>query len=177
MTTPDPKVVEVLEHEWFPFATDLTVKPLDSPVIPEPDRVGERGVDCPTCAMSDADYIWSNDRWRLRPYKPTPIRGIVLLETRDHYDSFSDFAPELSHEIGPTIARIERAILGIGGIGRVHVNRWGDGGEHFHLWFMPRPLGQLQMRGSPFPIWLDVLPALPDDEVDAAFEAIASGIV
>jgi hypothetical protein len=41
---------------------------------------------------------------------------------------------------------------------------------------MPRPLGALQMRGSPFPVWLDVLPELPDDVVDAALDAIVAAL-
>jgi diadenosine tetraphosphate (Ap4A) HIT family hydrolase len=176
MTTPDPRVVEVLEHDWFPFATDLTVKPLDPPVVPEPPRVGEGGVDCPACAAPDDDYIWTDDNWRVRAYLPTPIRGLVLLETRAHHDSVSDLPDQLLVDFGATVARVERAVLGIGDVGRVHINRWGDGGEHFHLWFMPRPLGALQMRGSPFPVWLDVLPELPDDVVDAALDAIVAAL-
>jgi hypothetical protein len=37
------------------------------------------------------------------------------------------------------LGRIERAIRSLGDIGRVHVCRWGDGGEHLHWWFMARP--------------------------------------
>ncbi len=55
--------------------------------------------------------------------------------------------------------------MGLGDVARVHVNRWGDGGAHFHLWFMPRPLGMLQLRGSMLPMWLELLPNL--DEVTA----------
>jgi hypothetical protein len=49
----------------------------------------------------------------------------------------------------------------------VHVNRWGDGGAHLHVWFFARPEGLLQLRGSCLPDWLDVLPPLPPEDSDA----------
>jgi hypothetical protein len=45
----------------------------------------------------------------------------------------------------------------------VHLNRWSDGGAHLHWWFIARPVGLLQLRGSALPTWLDVLPPLPAD--------------
>ena len=35
--------------------------------------------------------------------------------------------------------RVQRAVYAVGDIGNVHVCRWGDGSEHFHMWFMARP--------------------------------------
>lgn len=69
---------------------------------------------------------------------------------------------------------MEKALLGLGDIARVHVNRWGDGGAHFHLWFMPRPLGMLQLRGSMLPMWLDLMPDVSPDDAAAALRGIAS---
>ncbi|MDX6285882.1 MAG: hypothetical protein QOG53_1367 [Frankiales bacterium] len=172
----DPKVAEVFADPMFPFTTDRTIKPLDPPVVPEPARLGEGQVDCYACAQPDDLFIWTDDDWRLRAYTPTPIRGAVLLETREHHESVSDLPQQLMTELGPIIARIERAILGIGDVARVHLNRWGDGGEHFHLWFLPRPLGALQLRGSALTMWMDVLPPLPDEDVDAALAAIVKGL-
>ncbi|MFE7560516.1 hypothetical protein [Kitasatospora sp. NPDC057500] len=60
------------------------------------------------------------------------------------------------------LQRVERAILALGGIGRVHLNRWGDGAAHLHLWLIARPAGQRQLLGSTLPLWMDVLPPLPD---------------
>ncbi len=48
--------------------------------------------------------------------------------------------------------------------------------RHFHLWFFPRPLGQLQLRGSMLPVWLDVLPPLPADEKEAALTWVAAAL-
>ena len=66
-------------------------------------------------------------------------------------------------------ARVERAILSLGDVGRVHLYRWGDGGAHFHVWFMPRPLGMVEASGMMLPLWEDVLPNVSDEELaDAA---------
>ena len=46
-------------------------------------------------------------------------------------------------------------------VGRVHLYRWGDGGAHFHVWLLPRPLGMLDAMGHYLPLWEDVLPTSP----------------
>lgn len=171
-----PTLQELIEDSWFPFAGDITVKPLDPPVIPEPLRHGAGGVDCGGCNRPDEDYVWTDEIWRLKGYAPSPLPGAVLLMPRQHVDSFSDMTPEMLAALGPMIKRIEGVLLGLGNVGRVHVIRWGDGGEHFHLWFIPRPLGAMQLRGSMLPVWLDVLPELPEAELQTAFDEIAAGM-
>ena len=170
-----PVPAELLDDPWFPFTGDVRVKALLDRVVPEPPRHDLAG-DCKECARADGDFVWTSAHWRLKAYRPTPLVGLVLLETRDHYDSFADIPDDLLAQLGPLTARIERAILGLGGIARVQVLRYGDGGEHFHLWFMPRPLGALQLRGSMLPVWMDVLPALPEAEVDEALAHIAAAL-
>jgi diadenosine tetraphosphate (Ap4A) HIT family hydrolase len=164
---------DLIADSWFPFAGDIQVKPLDERVIPEPERSGGQPGECHACSRPDDDYVWTDEHWRLTAALPAQIRGIVLLETRDHHDSFADLAWPVLAELGPMVARVERAVLGIGDVARVHVNRWGDGGTHFHLWFMPRPLGRLQLRGSMLPMWLDLLPDIDDDTAQAALRSIA----
>lgn len=171
-----PSLDELIADSWFPFAGHITVKPLDPPVIPEPDRGGVDAAKCRACQRPDGDYVWTDDNWRLFGVLPTQLRGIVLLETRGHRDSFADLPPGLLAEIGPMIARVEKALIGLGDVARVHVNRWGDGGAHFHLWFMPRPLGVLQLRGSMLPMWLDLMPDVEPDEAAGALRAIASAM-
>jgi diadenosine tetraphosphate (Ap4A) HIT family hydrolase len=170
-----PVPSELLEDPWFAFTGDVRVKALLDPVIPEPPRHNLAGA-CAECARPDDSFVWTDANWRLMGYRPTELVGLVLLETRAHYDSFVDLPDALLAELGPLTARIERAILGLGGVGRVHVARYGDGGEHFHLWFMPRPLGALQMRGSMLAVWMDVLPKVPDDVADAALARIAAAL-
>ena len=79
----------------------------------------------------------------------------------------------LAREMGFLIWRVERALRSVGGIGRVHVNRWGDGGAHLHLWFFARPEGVLQLRGSSLSDWTDCLPPMPAWEWQATMAAVA----
>jgi diadenosine tetraphosphate (Ap4A) HIT family hydrolase len=87
---------------------------------------------------------------------------VVLLEPREHYAEPGDLPDELATELGVLIARVERAVRAVGEIGRVHVCRWGDGGEHLHWWFMARPARLPQLTTSLVAIWDDVLPPLPE---------------
>ncbi len=167
---------ELIADSWFPFAGDITVKPLEPPVIPEPDRAGVDRETCSSCRRPDTDDVWSDDNWRLVAPTPSQLRGTVLLETRAHYDSFADFPDDLLAELGPHIARVERAVLGLGDIARVHVCRWGDGGAHFHLWFLPRPLGMLQLRGSMLPMWMDFMPDIPPEDAGSTLREIGAAL-
>ena len=56
---------------------------------------------------------------------------------------------EVAATFAAVCGRVERAVLSLGDVGRVHLYRWGDGGAHFHVWFVPRPLGRLDMSGPP----------------------------
>jgi diadenosine tetraphosphate (Ap4A) HIT family hydrolase len=167
-----PVPAELLDDPWFAFTGDVRVKALLDPVIPEPPRHDLAG-DCGQCARTDDTFVWTDDHWRLTAYRPTEFLGAVLLQTRDHHDSFADMPDDLLAELGPLTARIERAILRLGGVARVHVLRYGDGGEHFHLWFLPRPLGALQLRGSMLPVWMDVMPKISEAQAGAALDRIA----
>jgi hypothetical protein len=71
---------------------------------------------------------------------------------------------------------VEWAVLSLGNVGRVHVNRWGDGGAHFHVWFLPRPLGMLEARNMMLPLWQDVLPNVSDQELLEAAERAAAAL-
>ena len=94
--------------------------------------------------------------------RPSGLPAVVILETREHYD-FHDLPDALQLELGPLLVRVQRAVYAIGEIGNVHVCRWGDGSEHFHMWFMARPARIPQLIGSFAAIWDDVLPPLPDE--------------
>jgi diadenosine tetraphosphate (Ap4A) HIT family hydrolase len=172
MLTPDELEADAL----FPWLRDLSLKPIPPLEIPEPPRHGEAGADCDSCHRDDSDYLWCDDRWRLWPMTSFPLRGCVLLESRVHVDSFVDLPAALLADLGPVTARIERAVLSIGGVGRVHVARWGDGGAHFHLWFLPRPLGAMHMRGSGLVPWVEALDPPDNAVLSAAHEAIAAAM-
>lgn len=144
--------------EIFPFGGDLKVKPLQEPVLPEPPRNGDPGgAPCSACSAPETDYIWSDEHWRLRKFDAAAIPALVMLEPRGHYD-MDDLPAERAAELGALFQRVERAVLALGGIARVHVARFGDGASHLHWWFAARPEGMLQLRGSCLLIWEDVLP-------------------
>ena len=128
---------------------------------PEDDarRHGEGGVDCSRCAAGDDGYLWTDERWRVRALGPTGLPVVVMLEPRAHYAEPGDLPDELAAELGVLLARIERAVRAVPHVGRVHVCRWGDGGEHLHWWFMARPTRFPQLIGSFAAIWDDILAA------------------
>jgi hypothetical protein len=74
------------------------------------------------------------------------------------------------------IQRVARAIGGLEDVGRVHINRWGDGSEHFHMWFLPRPKGMWQLRGAMLAVWDDLLPKVPADEWARNRKAVAAAL-
>jgi diadenosine tetraphosphate (Ap4A) HIT family hydrolase len=161
----------------LPYLEPLTPRPLGDPVIPEPPRRGEPGGPaCGICTGQSTSAVWSNEHFTLHPPVQGSLPGAVWLASKEHVDSFSDLSPEAAAAFAPTIAKVERAILGLGGVGRVHLYRWGDGGAHFHVWMLPRPLGMLQASGAMLPLWEDVLPNVSDEELAAAARKIAAAL-
>jgi diadenosine tetraphosphate (Ap4A) HIT family hydrolase len=153
----------VWEWETFPFDGEMRPRPLAPPEATERPRQGEGGVDCRRCAATDDEYVWTNERWRVLVLGPTGLPFVAMLEPREHYAEPGDLPDELAAELGVLLARIERAIRSLGEIGRVHVCRWGDGGEHLHWWFMARPARLPQLIGSFAAIWDDVFPPVPEE--------------
>jgi diadenosine tetraphosphate (Ap4A) HIT family hydrolase len=162
--------------ETWPFEGELRPRELQPPVEREQPRAGEAGVDCARCAATDDAYVWAGERWRLRAIGPTGLPLIALLEPRTHVAEPGDLSDELAAELGLLQARIERAIRSLGEIGRVHVCRWGDGGEHLHWWFIARPARLPQLTGSLVAIWDDVLPPVPDDVWRADVERLRAAL-
>jgi len=153
----------VEEWETFPFDGDLRPRQLEPPTDADRPRLGVGGVDCRRCAASDDDFLWTNERWRVHALGPTGLPLVAMLEPREHFAEPGDLPEELAAECGVLLGRIERAARSIGEIGRVHVCRWGDGGEHLHWWFMARPARIPQLIGSFAAIWDDILPPLPEE--------------
>lgn len=146
----------------FPFEGQMRVKTLAEPVAVEPPRKGEDSDDCVACNAPDEAYIWVSERWRVRAMdRPTGLPMVLILETRSHLD-LGDLPNLLAAELGVMTVRLERAVRSLDGVARVHVNRWGDGSAHMHLWFLARPYGQLQLRGTFLSLWDDILPPIPE---------------
>jgi diadenosine tetraphosphate (Ap4A) HIT family hydrolase len=152
----------VEEWESFPFDGEMRPRNLHPPAEHDPVRLGEGGVDCWRCGAADEDYFWTNERWRVRALDPTGLPMVVMLESRAHYAEPGDLPEELARELGVLIGRVERAVRAIPDVGRVHVCRWGDGGEHLHWWFMARPARFPQLIGSFAAVWDEILPPLPE---------------
>jgi hypothetical protein len=158
----------------FPFEGEISVRLVDDPVVPEPPRHGEHEAPCGACTDGVDRAIWADDRWMVVPQPETPF-PILMLEPRAHLDS-TDLDDAMAAELGVLTVRLERVLLGLGGVGRVHVMKIGDGSYHLHLWFFARPEGLLQMRGSSLSDWSDALPVMPDDEWLALQHQIAVGL-
>jgi diadenosine tetraphosphate (Ap4A) HIT family hydrolase len=166
----------VEEWETFPFDGEMKPRALRPPVEQEAPRQGEGGVDCRRCQAPDDDYIWTSERWRLLPLGPTGLPVILMLEPREHFAEPGDLPDELAAELGVLLARIERAIRSIGDIGRVHVCRWGDGGEHLHWWFIARPTRLPQLIGSFVEIWDEILPPVPQEMWQGNLDAVVAAL-
>jgi diadenosine tetraphosphate (Ap4A) HIT family hydrolase len=159
----------------LPYVEPLTVLELGDKVIPEPPRRGEPGGDpCGICGGQATAAVWSDDLWTLHPPVGGSILGAVWLASREHVDSFSNLSPDAASDFGRVVAKVEKAILATGDVARVHVYRWGDGGAHFHVWLIPRPMGMLEARGMMLPLWEDVLPNVTDEALREAAERIAA---
>jgi hypothetical protein len=165
---------DVAEWDIFPFEGDIKVRPLQDPVLPEPARTGEGGRPCDSCDADLRDAVWADERWKLTGLRQTSIPA-VLLQPRAHLDS-TDLDEAYAAELGVLAVRLERVLLGLGGVGRVHVMKIGDGGAHLHVWFLARPEGLLQLRGSSLSDWSDCLPPMPADEWAALRGEIARAL-
>jgi diadenosine tetraphosphate (Ap4A) HIT family hydrolase len=169
---------EVANSDLFPLEGEILVKPLEPPILPEPLRRGETGGDpCLACANERSDFVvWGDERWRLGiASEPSGLPMVAVLQPLAHHD-LEDLPVELTGQLGLMIQRVARAIGRLDSVGRVHVNRWGDGSQHFHLWFLARPQGMWQMRGAMLAVWDDLLPRVPDEEWREARRRVAAAM-
>jgi diadenosine tetraphosphate (Ap4A) HIT family hydrolase len=131
-------------------------------VAVEPPRKGEDAGACAACKTPDEAYIWVSERWRVRAMdQPSGLPMVLILESRSHLD-LGDLPNLLAAELGVMTVRLERAVRSLDGVARVHVNRWGDGSAHLHIWFLARPYGRLQLRGTFLSLWDDILPPISE---------------
>ncbi|SFD47667.1 hypothetical protein SAMN05216284_117121 [Micromonospora sediminimaris] len=159
-----PSIPDFTQWPSFPFEGDLRVKPLADPVPVEPPRKGEAHRECTACLAPDEAYIWVGERWRVRAMdRPTGLPMVLILESRSHLD-LGDLPNLLAAELGVMTVRLERAIRSLDGVARVHVNRWGDGSAHLHMWFLARPYGRLQLRGTFLSLWDSILPPISEEQ-------------
>jgi diadenosine tetraphosphate (Ap4A) HIT family hydrolase len=165
----------VEEWETWPFEGELRPRPLQPPAADEKRRRGEAGIDCYACDKAADDLIWEDEHWQLTALGPTGLPLVLILEPKEHYD-IETLPPELAAELGPLLQRVERAMRAVGGIGRVHIARWGEGSEHLHWWFMARPARMRQLSDSFAAIWDDILPPVPEEQWRADLAALAAAL-
>lgn len=163
--------------EIFPFeVASLVTKPLEPPVLPEPPRSGEGDGPCSRCTSPDVGVVWCNERWVLvRLNEPPGVRFMAMLMPRAHLD-LADLDDTHAAELGRLIVKLDRAVRGLEGVGRVHINKWGDGGAHLHVFVLARPAGLLQLRGSNLALWDDLLPPIPEATYAADLAAVAAAL-
>ena len=156
-------------HEWdmFPWEVvdgELVPKVIRPPLEAEPPRAGTNGTNCRICAgPDDAVKLWESWNFHvLRPAKPTGMPLVLWLNANEHLD-FTDMDDELAAEFGRISVWLARIMSGLPHIGRVHVNRWGDGSEHLHSWFIARPARLPGIIGSLAVEWDAILPPPPED--------------
>ncbi|AUY52881.1 hypothetical protein [Streptomyces sp. CB01881] len=170
----------------FPYEGELRVKALVAPELPEPPRQGEEGPEsCKQCARPDEDFLWTDEHWRLSTTDEPSGLPPSSCSSRATTTTCSTCRPGVppswarcgwGHLPAEGWGRVEAALLSLGGIGRVHVNRWGDGAAHLHLWLIARPAGMMQLRGSTLPLWMDVLPPLSAEAGAATVGRIAAAM-
>jgi diadenosine tetraphosphate (Ap4A) HIT family hydrolase len=144
-------------------------------VVPEPRRDGEGGIDCRHCAGTEEPIVFSDENWIAVLRSFSPLLGVMLL-TRQHYDSFTNLPANLQAEFGVLAARIDQALLDLGDVARVHLYRWGDGSAHFHVHFVPRPLGRLDLRYYYLPLWERHLPPRPAEHIERVRLSLAEAL-
>jgi hypothetical protein len=156
------KLPDFVSWPSFPFEGDLRVRPLQPTTGTEPPRAGEEASTCASCRTADEAYVWVSERWRVRALdRPSGLPMVLILEPRSHLD-LGDLPNLLAAELGVMTVRLERAIRSLDGVARVYVSRWSDDEAHLRLWFLARPYGSLQLRGSFLQQWNEILPPVPE---------------
>jgi diadenosine tetraphosphate (Ap4A) HIT family hydrolase len=176
---PDGRLPLPAQSMWeiFPFEHEaLRVKPFEPPVLPEPPRGGEGDKACGRCADPERDVVWSDERWVLAAWgEPVGLPFAATLMPKAHLD-LGDLDEAYAAELGVLTVRISNAVEALGNVGRVHVNKWGDGGAHLHVVYLARPAGFLQLRGSNLALWEEMLPRVPDDVLAADLSTVARAL-
>ena len=169
-----------MTHPWIGADENtLPLKALSPPVHTEPPLSGVDGVDCRMCGGGDNAWtVYEDDLWRVQAlHRDITFPGTAMLQSVRHARGIGDLTPQEAASFGTLSQRVSQALLsrpvgevgfGDGRVGRVHLHMWGDGAEHFHGWFVPRPLGYLDLRGSYLVEWEELLPA-------ASQEALLAG--
>lgn len=172
---PTPAMSEWDVFPWEVVEGAVAPKVLAAPVAEEP-RLGEDGGGpCPACAGFAAErVVWEDEHWQLvADAEPSGLPLVLTLWSREHLDT-GDLDDDQAAEFGRIANRLVRIMQGLPHVGRVHVNRWGDGCSHFHVWFLARPEGFAQIKGSYAVEWDDILPPVDEKVWRADLHTVAT---
>ncbi len=153
----------------------LAPKVVGAPAEEQP-RWGEHpDKPCGSCAGFDpATVVWEDDVWVLtHPGAPTGLPLVLTLHPREHLD-MGNLDDEHASQLGRISNRLVRIIENLPHIKRVHVNRWGDGGSHLHVWFFARTEGLTGVVGSFAVEWDEMIPPGPEDVWRADLHTVAT---
>lgn len=145
----------------------------------EPVRYGEEGVADHPCGPCTAGFdpervVWEDEHWVLtHPGAPSGLPLVLVLHTREHLD-YGTLDDDLASQLGRICNRLVRVVEHLPHIGRVHVNRWGDGGAHLHVWFFARTARLAGVLGSTAIEWDDLIPPGPEDVWRADLHTVAT---
>lgn len=135
------------------------------PPSDEPVRWGERDdKPCGSCTEPDPTrLVWEDEQWVLTHQgQPSGLPIVLVLHSRQHLD-LGDLDDDEASEFGRITSRLVRIMENLPEIGRVHVDRWGDGGSHLHVWFFARTARLSHVLGSTAIEWDEILPPVPED--------------
>ena len=153
--------------DWGTFPWDVIegaiVPATLQPPADEGPREGEGDRPCPVCRPEQSGVIWENERWRVKHFaEPSGLPLVLILEPHEHLD-YGELDDNQAAELGRISVWLNRIMEGLPHIARTHVMRIGDGCSHLHVWFMARPSGIPQTRGSFAVDWDDILPPVPQE--------------
>ncbi|GEP39878.1 hypothetical protein NPS01_35410 [Nocardioides psychrotolerans] len=146
------------------------------PPSDEPARFGDSmDKPCGACTRPDPTrLVWEDEFWVLtHGGQPSGLPLVLTLHTREHLD-LGDLDDELASQLGRISNRLVRIMENLPEIARVHVDRWGDGGAHLHVWFFARTARLTNVLGSTALEWDDILPAGPEGIWRADLHTVAT---
>lgn len=171
---PMPDLAAEDAFPWEVVDGVLVPKVLPAPVEFEAPRAGLGDAGCGICeGSSEAVRIWEGDAFHVaRPTRPSGFPLTLFLNADEHLD-LPELDDEQAAEFGRITVWLTRIIEGLPHVGRVHVNRWGDGTEHLHTWFVARPARLPGVRGWLAAAWAYALPPVDEDVWLADCAAVA----
>lgn len=103
----------------------------------------KKEVRCIGCACTEAGkdvpgYVIETELFHAHQDQEVPIPGFVILSTKRHIESITDFTDAEASEFIMLARHIRQAQREVLGIENVYLIQEEDTVDHFHLWLLPR---------------------------------------